>query len=425
MTSLQELYQRFLQCKGVSTDSRSVKEGDIFFALQGENFDGNAYAKAALDNGASYAVIDNKASKIDERCMLVDNSLVALQQLATHHRKQFNGPLIGLTGSNGKTTTKELISKVLSKKFNVLATSGNLNNHIGVPLTLLKIHKDTEIAVIEMGANHIGEIAALCKIAMPTHGLVTNIGKAHLEGFGGFEGVLKAKTELYSYLGNKEGSVFVNADDPLLMKKSADLNKITYGSDDHARVRVKISKSKPVLELKWKKQLIKSNLYGSYNFQNIAAAICIGNTFEVEEEAIVDAISDYTPDNSRSQLIKTNSNTIYLDAYNANPTSMQLALENFIELESGNKYLILGDMLELGNVAAEEHDKLVNFARSQFEHIILIGPEMEKAGRNHQLIVFPDTVSAGQHLKEHPIRNADILIKGSRGIAMEQLLKYL
>jgi UDP-N-acetylmuramoyl-tripeptide--D-alanyl-D-alanine ligase len=289
----------------------------------------------------------------------------------------------------------------------------------------LRIDKDTEIAVIEMGANHIAEIAALCEIAMPTHGLITNIGMAHLEGFGGFEGVLKAKTELYDYLKEKEGIVFVNADDPLLMKKSADLKRITYGTDDHAEVRVMISKSKPVLELVWKKHLIRSNLYGSYNFQNIAAAICIGNTFEVEADALVDAIADYTPDNSRSQLIKTKSNTIYLDAYNANPTSMHLALENFIEQDSGNKYLILGDMLELGNVAEEEHEKLVNFARDQFENIILIGPEMEKAGRKQHLKVFPDSISASQYLKEHPIRNADILIKGSRGIALEQLLKYL
>jgi UDP-N-acetylmuramoyl-tripeptide--D-alanyl-D-alanine ligase len=425
MTNLQELYQQFLQSHGISIDSRSIQKGDIFFALQGENFDGNAYAEDALIKGARFAVIDNKAMVKDHRYLLVDNTLKALQQLATHHRKQFDIPVIGLTGSNGKTTTKELVSQVLSKKYHVLATIGNLNNHIGVPLTLLKIKKDTEIAVVEMGANHIGEIAALCEIAMPTHGLITNIGKAHLEGFGGFDGVLKAKTELYDFLRDKDGSVFVNADDPVLMKKSSDLNRITYGADELAHVRVKSRKSQPVLELEWLGYPVKSNLYGTYNSQNITAAICIGNTFHVEERAIIEAIADYIPDNSRSQLISTKSNTIYLDAYNANPTSMQLALKNFIEQESGNKYLILGDMLELGHVAEEEHNQLVSFAKGQFEHILLVGPEMVKAGKKHGLRVFPDTDSASHYLKEHPIKNADILIKGSRGIALEQLLKYL
>jgi UDP-N-acetylmuramoyl-tripeptide--D-alanyl-D-alanine ligase len=423
MTSLQELYNRFMECQGVSTDSRTVKEGDIFFALNGENFNGNSFAVAALNNGARYAVIDDISFQLDKRFLLVDNSLDALQQIAAHHRMQFRGPLIALTGSNGKTTTKELINRVLSAKYTVHATRGNLNNHIGVPLSLLGLKNDTEIAVIEMGANHSGEIAALCKIARPSHGLITNIGKAHLEGFGSYEGVIKAKTELYEYLKISDGLAFVNADDKLLMNKSAELRRITYGSD--ADVIARITRKKPMLAIEWSRHQIQSQLYGSYNFQNLSTAICVGKTFEVADEDIIKAIESYIPDNSRSQLIIKGSNTIYLDAYNANPTSMLLAIEDFATQEAGNKVLILGDMLELGNEAEEEHTKLLSYVKNHFDHLFLVGPEMMKAAKEHGMSAFTNTDAAADHLRDHPISNAHILIKGSRGIALERLLKYL
>ncbi|MDT8393798.1 MAG: UDP-N-acetylmuramoyl-tripeptide--D-alanyl-D-alanine ligase [Bacteroidales bacterium] len=425
MTEPEELYKHFLSCTGVSTDSRKLAEGNMFFALKGENFDGNIYAGKALEKGARLAVIDNKKYAGDSRCFLVKDSLQSLQQLATLHRKQFAIPLIGLTGSNGKTTTKELIHKVLSKKFRVQATHGNLNNHIGVPLTLLGIDKNTEIVVVEMGANHIGEIKFLCQMAKPAYGLITNIGKAHLEGFGSYEGVVKAKTELYDHLKKYEGTAFVNSGDPLLLKHARPLKIITYGNDTASDVQARIIKKTPFLEIEWNGNNIPSKLYGAFNFENMAAAICIGHYFKVDENDIVQALSSYQPDNSRSQLIKSGQNIIYLDAYNANPSSMLLSINNFEEQESGNKVLILGDMLELGKVSQKEHAKVIEHIKGRFRDIILVGQEFFKAACNSGIKAFHDTDSASEYLKNHPVRGARILIKGSRGIALERLLEHL
>lgn len=397
----------------------------MFFALKGETFDGNAYAIKALENDARLAVIDNKEYAGNSRCVLVNDSLQSLQQLASLHRKQFAIPLIGLTGSNGKTTTKELIHKVLSKKYKVQATHGNLNNHIGVPLTLLGIDKNTEIAVVEMGANHIGEIKFLCQMAKPAYGLVTNIGKAHLEGFGSYEGVIKAKTELYDHLKKNGGTAFVNSGDSLLLKHARPLKTITYGTDTASDVHARIIKKTPFLEIEWNGNYIPSKLYGAFNFENMAAAICIGHYFKVDENDIVQALSSYQPDNSRSQLIKSRKNTIYLDAYNANPSSMLLSINNFEEQESNNQVLILGDMLELGEVSQKEHAKVIEHIKGRFQDILLVGQEFFKAAGNSGIKAFHDIDSASEYLKNHPVTGAQILIKGSRGIALERLLERL
>ncbi len=426
--TIEELYTIYLGHRIISTDSRHITKGSLFFALKGENFDGNKYAGAALDSGAAYAVIDDAAYD-GNNTLLVNNVLESLQQLALMHRRKFNIPVVAITGSNGKTTTKELINAVLSRRYKVTATIGNLNNHIGVPLTLLNINDETQIAIIEMGANHQLEIESYCKIAEPTHGLITNIGKAHLEGFGGYKGVIKAKTELYTWLRNTGGTVFVNADNPLLTKHTVDMKRILYGSGEGLHTQGKAGSFSSTLELDWftgqNKVQIKTNLIGTYNFENVLAAICIGTFFDVPADEIKSAITTYQPSNSRSQALKTERNSIILDSYNANPTSMQLAIENFRLIVAPNKMLILGDMLELGDESPAEHQAIVKLVNeSGFNRAIFVGPDFSVAAAG-KFQCFDNSDEAFSWLMKQQIKDFTILVKGSRGIKMEKVLEAL
>lgn len=427
-TSTEELYAIFLNHRIISTDSRQIIQGCLFFALKGENFDGNIYAEAAIASGASYAVIDNVAFT-GPKTLLVNNVLDALQQLAWFHRKKSTIPVVAITGSNGKTTTKELVNIVLSQQYNVTATKGNLNNHIGVPLTLLSITNETQIAIIEMGANHQLEIESYCKIAEPTHGLVTNIGKAHLGGFGGYEGVIKAKSELYTWLRMSGGTVFVNAGNPLLMERTSGMNRVLYGTEKGLHTRGQAVVNKSNLELDWfsdkGKITVKTNMVGNYNFENVMAAICLGTFFDVPDDKIKTAINSYLPSNSRSQFLKTQKNSVILDAYNANPTSMYVAIENFRQMQTSKKMVILGDMLELGEESPSEHLAVIQLIETAgFEKSIFVGPEFMEAADN-KLTCFPTSADALSWLLEQNITGYTILVKGSRGIKMENILPAL
>ena len=422
--STEELYKIFLQHPVVSTDTRNIPEGSLFFALKGANFNANEFASEAIKKGCSYTIIDEEKYYSD-KCILVPDVLKALQNLANHHRKQFTIPVIGITGTNGKTTTKELTAAVLSKKYNTLFTQGNFNNHIGVPLTLLKLTKEHGMAVIEMGANHVGEIDMLSRIAEPDYGIITNIGKAHLEGFGGYEGVIKAKSELYKFIKEKGGELFINADDELLVKL-ADGVYFTYGMSRDADIRGfqdnESFLAKGTIEMIDGEDIqVNSNLAGSYNFYNILAAACIGYYFEVSPAEIKSAIEEYIPTNNRSQLTKKGSNTILIDAYNANPSSMKSAIENFAVLQSVNKILILGDMFELGEDSAKEHQAIADLiGKSNWGGIYLIGKEFAKV--TSKATLFPSVEDFTKWLTEHPFKDATILLKGSRGMQMERVL---
>jgi len=429
-TSIENLYKLFCQHPVICTDSRNIKPDSIFFALKGENFNGNEFAESALKEGAEYAVIDEENYKISNRFILVENVLETLQHLAVYHRGKINLPVVGITGTNGKTTTKELIAAVLKKKFKVVATSGNFNNHIGVPLTVLGISNDTEIAIIEMGANHIGEISALCNISKPGFGIITNIGKAHLVGFGSIEAIIKAKAELYKFISNNEGLVFVNNDNNTLKQLSKYLQKVTYGTSENSDCWAKIISSDPFVEILWNSGFgdvsIKSNLVGKYNFENILAAICVGDYFNVKIENIAQAIEEYIPQNNRSQFINTKKNKIFLDAYNANPSSMEAAIRNFAELDFKNKILIIGDMLELGDESLSEHRNILELIRELgFDNVFLIGAEFYEANKNSGHKIFPKTEDAMQWFEANRLENATIFIKGSRGIKLEPLIKVL
>ena len=442
MITIPQLYSIYLQHPVVCTDTRTIKNDCLFFALKGDRFDANEFAKQAIESGAAYAIIDNPAYKLNNQFLLVPDALTALQDLARYHRKQITIPVIGLTGSNGKTTTKELIYAVLSQHFNTLATQGNLNNHIGVPLTILSINSNHQIAVIEMGANHQKEIAFLSGISMPTHGLITNVGKAHLEGCGGVEGVKKGKGELYDFLSrDPEGIVFVNSNSADLMKMQAGrglTNTIFYGHNFKGNlVNGWLIKNSPFLSVEWvnvpanKTYEVKTQLTGAYNLDNILAAISIGITFGLTDEAINKGIASYAPQNNRSQILQTLTNTVICDYYNANPSSMQVAIENISKLEADQKVLILGDMFEMGEEAANEHQFIINKAlQTKANLIIFIGNEFYKAG--YQLTseikkthFFKDTEDAIEYLKVNPINNATILIKGSRGMALERLIGFV
>lgn len=423
---IQELYHLFLEKENVSTDTRNIIKDSIFFALKGENFDANQFAQQALDNGASYVVVDDKNVVKSSKFILVDDVLTTLQNLANHHRKQFKIPVIGITGSNGKTTTKELIYVVLSKKYNTLATQGNLNNHIGVPLTLLSLKKDIEIAIIEMGANHIGEIEFLSKIAEPNFGIITNIGKAHIEGFGSYQGVIQTKSELYKFIKQSQGVLFVNEDDELLMDLSSEINRIGYGENAKSH-DFKLIESSPNLKIVWDNNIIRTSLYGKYNFPNIMAAICIGNYFNVDEHDIIDAISNYVSTNNRSQFAKIAGNTYYLDAYNANPTSMNAAVDTFIEGEFSNKLMILGDMLELGSISYEEHLNIIEKALNNQLETIFVGNHFfslsDKYKENEFLHFFKIYEEVIKWFVENNPKNRNILVKGSRGIKLEKIVE--
>ncbi|MBL0328408.1 MAG: UDP-N-acetylmuramoyl-tripeptide--D-alanyl-D-alanine ligase [Bacteroidetes bacterium] len=434
---IEKLYSIFLKHPLVCTDTRDIKPGSIFFALKGGNFNGNQFAKKALEMGCVYAVIDEKEFQKNENYFLVDDVLSTLQQLANHHRKQLNIPVIGITGSNGKTTSKELVNAVLSKKFNVLATVGNLNNHIGVPLTLLSITKEHEMAIVEMGANHQGEIAELCSIAEPDFGVITNIGKAHLEGFGGIEGVKKGKSELYKYIQSKGGKLFVHGDDEVLLELAGSTEKVTYGTKKLYDIVGSIHENATeFISFQWatrynavnikKSELIPTQLVGIYNYYNLLCAACVGHYFKVEDELINQALKEYTPSNNRSQLHKTKSNTLILDYYNANPSSMSLAIENFANLNQSNKMVILGDMLELGSESEKEHDAIVALLQQKnISNAILVGPHFIAAGKKVSAKTFSNSDEVVDFLKQNKVIDSTILIKGSRGIKLEKVVEVL
>ena len=421
-----ELYDIYQAGHPVTTDSRRVAPGDLFFALKGGNFDGNAYAGLALDAGAVCAVVDDPQVAVDERYMVVPDVLKALQGMARLHRRSLEIPVLAITGSNGKTTTKELVSRVLAKRFQVSTTRGNLNNHIGVPLTLLSIEPGTEFAVIEMGANHLGEIASYCTIAEPDYGLITNIGKAHLEGFGSEVGIRRGKGELFEYLARTGGTAFYSAESEDLQQMAGDLPSLSAYAFSAEALEVLPEKDN-LLTLDYGKTRIRTQLVGDYNKYNVAAALAIGEYFEVDPAAAVEAIESYAPDNNRSQRIETARNIVYLDAYNANPSSMSAALDNFrtISDPEREKVLILGDMRELGNYAAQEHRSLLDrIENSGIEKVYLAGPLFEKVNEN-RFKAFPDTKTLSEYLAEHPVDKSIILVKGSRGIGLEILLPLL
>jgi len=427
---IKQIHKLFLNSNGISTDTRKIDKNTIFFALKGEHFNGNTYATKAIELGAQYAIVDEGNFKTSEKYILVDNVLETLQHLATFHREYLNIPIIALTGSNGKTTTKELINQVLSKKFKTKATIGNLNNHIGVPLTLLSMDKNTQIGIVEMGANHIKEIDFLCSIAKPDYGYITNIGKAHLEGFGSLEGVLKGKTELFRHLQKHSKMAFVNEEDPKLVKASQKMNVYYFSEHENSDVTIRYMDAAPNVMLTYKDLHIHSNLIGAYNFLNIAAAIAIGDYFKVAPELIKSAIEAYTPANNRSQIIKKDHLTIILDAYNANPSSMEVAIKNFDQLEGySSKIAFLGDMFELGEEAEKEHQEIARLtAETNIDQIHLIGNHFSQTKYNNEPRIklyksFEDLTNSWISIAENK-RNI-LLIKGSRGMQLERILNLL
>ncbi len=424
MKDFERLYEIFRRSNTVTTDSRKITEGCIFVALKGEHFDGNDFALEVANDGMAGCVIaDRKDLPEHDRIFHADNSLTTLQQLATHHRKTVNTTVLGITGTNGKTTTKELVSVVLAKKYNITFTQGNFNNHLGVPLTLLNIRPDTEIAVVEMGANHPGEIKELCAMACPNYGIITNIGKAHLEGFGSFQGVINTKNELYRYLSDNKGFVFVNNDNDILTDLSKDIDRMTYGNN--ADIKARILSSSPCLSIEWNNHTIQTNLVGEYNFENVMAAITAGMYFKVDENDIIEAIESYKPTNNRSQIIKTENNNIIMDAYNANPSSMDKSIRNFRKISGENSCVILGDMLELGKESDNEHNRIIALLDElNFGKVILVGEAFKKiVSSKYETFVNVDELC--HHLENNKIKGFDILIKGSRGIKLEKVLNQL
>ncbi len=417
--TIEQIYTLYSKHYLVDTDTRAIRKNTLFFALKGDNFNGNAFAEEALKNGASYAIVDEKEYQTNEKIILVANVLEYLQALASHHRVVLNLPILALTGSNGKTTTKELTAIVLSKKFNTVATKGNLNNHIGVPLTLLSMTPDTEFGIVEMGANHLNEIEFLCKITKPNFGYITNFGKAHLEGFGSIEGVIKGKSELYEYIKNTHGKVFINDHDTIQLKQSEGIHSIPF------EPTLKLLTANPFVNLFYINMEIESRLIGSYNYNNIAVAITIGNYFDVKKLQIKDAIENYTPQNNRSQIIKKGTIKIILDAYNANPSSMEVALENFNNLTDNPKIIVLGDMFELGETAQNEHQIIAEISeKTDATSVYLIGELFSKTNtkKASKFERFDDFIKI---LNPSDFENSTLLIKGSRGMALERLLDYL
>lgn len=416
--SISDLYSIFCEHPIITTDSRECPAGSIFFALKGNNFNGNEYASVALEKGCSYAVTDEQIDGVcDERIILVDDVLTTMQMLANYHRHQLGIRIIGVTGTNGKTTTKELISSVLSKKFNVLYTQGNFNNHIGVPKTLLRMTQEHDIAVVEMGANHPGEIKTLVEIVEPDFGIITNVGKAHIEGFGSFEGVIKTKGELYDFLRKGSKNVFINENNEYLMGISQGLNLIRYGNNG------RMIACDPYLRMEYQGKTISTKLIGAYNIDNALAAATIGHFFGVEDNSICEALEEYTPSNNRSQLKTTDFNTLIIDAYNANPTSMMAALKNFRDMKVENKMAILGDMRELGHISAEEHQKVVDFIKDTQIECWLVGGEFAKT--NCDFRKFNNVDEVKDEIKQSRLQGHYILIKGSNSTKLYQLPEYL
>jgi UDP-N-acetylmuramoyl-tripeptide--D-alanyl-D-alanine ligase len=424
--NIEQLYELYKRSYKVSTDTRKITKGCIFFALKGDKFNGNKFANEALKKGASYAVVDEEEFKTSDATILFDDVLTTLQLLATYHREQLGITIISLTGSNGKTTTKELINAVLSTSHKTTATVGNLNNHIGVPLTILSMTPDTEIGIVEMGANHLKEIEFLCNIALPDYGYITNFGKAHLEGFGSIQGVIKGKTELYRHLEKRNKKVFVNANDQIQMDKTQGLYRFTFGNET-SNLNIQLVEANPFVILKFDNIQIKSNLIGAYNYNNIAAAIAIGHYFKVDKSNIKTGIENYFPENNRSQILNRKSNRIILDAYNANPTSMQAALDNFSHLKDENKIVILGDMFELGKDAADEHQHISDLvAKMQLHKAYLIGENFYKTKvKNENIVTFKSFNEFKEYFTNDKIKDTIFLIKASRGMALERVVELI
>lgn len=432
MGEIQQLYEVFKQYPKITIDSRCCPPNSIFFALRGENVDGNDYAEKALNNGAEYAVVDRVDIAQNDRYIVVDDVLTAMQRLAAHHRSQMKTKIIAITGTNGKTTTKELVATVLAKKYNVLYTDKNHNNHIGVPLTLLRLTEDDEFGVIEIGANHKGEIAELCKMVQPDYGLITNFGRAHLEGFGSLEGVIEAKTELFEYLKENRGRVFININNNNIVEHSKGIGNISYAiNNDKADVSGYITEQNPCVTFSWSSprffvvtQKVQTNLVGTYNADNLLAAIVMGLFFEIEPESINEAIKEYIPENHRSQYLKTDNNDLVIDAYNANPSSMEAALRNFANLKYPHKTVILGDMLEMGAFSDDDHRETVDLISAlKFDKVFLIGDNFSKIESSY--VTFRNVEEFITYIKDNPLINTAILLKGSNGIGLEQAIEYL
>lgn len=426
--SIIDLYDLFIHNPQITTDSRNCPKGSIFFALKGDKFDGNQYAGKALASGCVYAVIDNPDYYIGERTILVDNVLKTLQQLAHHHRKVLGLPIIGITGTNGKTTTKELLAAVLSTKFNLLYTEGNFNNHIGVPLTLLRLTHDHEMAVIEMGASHPGDIKELVDIVHPNYGIITNVGRAHLEGFGSFEGVIRTKGELYDYIRRSKGKIFIKKENKYLQSIAKGIEQITYGNGDDAFASGQVVSCDPFLVFNWKQQgklhTVETHMIGSYNLDNVLAAVAVGRFFKIPAERISRAIAAYEPTNNRSQFKKTDNNELIIDAYNANPSSMKVALDNFITMPVQPKAIILGDMRELGPTSNELHAEVVEqIKKGQFDKVFLCGEHFSKVGK--EFSPFATTEAMTEELRRQPLKGYHILIKGSHSMGLEKLADIL
>jgi UDP-N-acetylmuramoyl-tripeptide--D-alanyl-D-alanine ligase len=422
------IHSLFLQCSSISIDTRKIEPNSLFVAIKGERFDANTFVKEALEKGAAYVIIDNESYYIDQRTILVEDSLIALQELAKFHRDYLKLPIIALTGSNGKTTTKELIHAVLSRKFKTKATVGNLNNHIGVPLTLLSFTAETEIGIVEMGANHKKEIEFLCELAKPDYGYITNFGKAHLEGFGGVEGVIEGKSEMYKYLSANDKLVFINLEDPIQVERSKSLKSYSFGiNKTNADMNITSIKANPFVTIVYSDLVVQSHLIGLYNANNINAALTIGKYFGVTDSEIKDALESYIPENNRSQLVKKGSNQIILDAYNANPSSMSVAIENFLQLDNTNKVMILGDMFELGDESLQEHKAIVAML-SKYENVkcYFVGSAFYESKIEKNNFWFHNTFeNFSNDLSEMKFDNSTILIKGSRGMALERTLEFI
>ena len=425
---IKKIYELFQESNLVSIDTRSIKVNDIFFAIKGPNFDGNKFALQAIKNGASYVVSDNlDISKKSDKIIYVENSIKALQKLANYHRRKLNTKIIAITGSNGKTTTKELVLNVLKSRFKTVATKGNLNNHLGVPLSLLSIEKDTEIGIIEMGANHLNEIANLCVIAEPDFGYITNFGNAHLEGFKSLEGVIKGKSELYDYLKSNKKFIFYNSDN----KKQSNIlngyaNTFTYGLNDDSNCNIINCSNEDSVHINYRSELIKSNIYGDYNFENICIAIAIGEYFGVSFEQIKKGIESYLPENNRSQVTITERNTVVLDAYNANPTSMKLAIESFCKTSYSNKMIIVGDMFELGNDSIHYHQEIINYLEKINDSTIyIVGEYFCNTKHSDRIKSFSSTKELINNLSKTNVSDYSILIKGSRGMQLEKIIEFI
>ncbi|OHX65459.1 UDP-N-acetylmuramoyl-tripeptide--D-alanyl-D-alanine ligase [Flammeovirga pacifica] len=423
---IQDIYSLFLSANGITTDSRNITKNALFFALKGGNFDGNKYAKGALEKGASYAIVDDESIATSQQYILVDDVLSTLQELAQYHRQQFDIPVIAITGSNGKTTTKEILLKVCETTFKTHATKGNFNNHIGVPLTLLEMPQDTEVALIEMGDNHVGEVAELVKIALPNHGFVTNIGKDHIEGFGSFDQNIRAKSEIFDYLIKNDGIIYINSQDELLMNMSKRMKSPVFYGGEYDFSNLIFKEVNPFIVYEDRKETtVETNLFGAYNFENIQTAFCVGKNLGIDADKMNEAISSYVPSNNRSEIVKTKKNTLILDAYNANPSSVEVALENLKLIDSDKKkYVVLGDMFELGDISSQEHKNIIDKAiELGFETSLFIGERFaEHSSEKAQFFNHKD--DAIQYLKDHPINNGIVLIKGSRSMGLEVLKDY-